>query len=63
MDERTFYTEKEETRKVKLICPSCHGEFEAPVRWKVSRKKENFPAAPARKTAASSQRPLLLWCG
>jgi len=39
MDERSFYNEKEEVRKVKLICPSCRGEFEAPVRWKVARKK------------------------
>jgi hypothetical protein len=43
MDERQFYTEKEETRKVKLICPSCRGEFEAPVRWKVCRKKKELP--------------------
>src|ERR1700730_4634551 len=43
MDERQFYTEKEETRKVKLICPSCRGEFEAPVRWKVCRKKRELP--------------------
>src|SRR5258706_14412044 len=44
MDERTFYTEKEETRKVKLVCPSCRGEFEAPVRWKVCRKLFPLPA-------------------
>ncbi len=43
MDERAFYTEKEETRKVKLVCPSCRGEFEAPVRWKVCRKKKELP--------------------
>src|SRR5882724_10394039 len=43
MDERQFYTEKEESRKVKLICPSCRGEFEAPVRWKVCRKKKELP--------------------
>ena len=43
MDERSFYTEKEETRKVKLVCPSCRGEFEAPVRWKVCRKKRELP--------------------
>jgi peptidoglycan/xylan/chitin deacetylase (PgdA/CDA1 family) len=43
MDERAFYTEKEETRKVKLVCPSCRGEFEAPVRWKVCRKKRELP--------------------
>ncbi len=43
MDERAFYNEKEETRKVKLVCPSCRGEFEAPVRWKVARKKKELP--------------------
>jgi len=43
MDERAFYTEKEETRKVKLICPSCHKDFEFPVRWKVCRKKKELP--------------------
>jgi hypothetical protein len=43
MDERAFYTEKEETRKVKLVCPSCHKDFEFPVRWKVCRKKKELP--------------------
>ncbi len=43
MDERAFYSEKEEIRKVKLICPSCRGAFEAPVRWKVCRKKKELP--------------------
>jgi hypothetical protein len=43
MDERQFYSEKEETRKVKLICPSCRAEFEVPVRWKVCRKKKELP--------------------
>lgn len=43
MDERTFYTEKEESRKSKLVCPSCRFEFEFPVRWKVCRKKRELP--------------------
>ena len=43
MDERAFYTEKEEVRKVKLVCPSCHKDFEFPVRWKVCRKKKEPP--------------------
>src|SRR5205823_8217060 len=43
MDERAFYTEKEETRKVQLVCPSCHKDFEFPVRWKVCRKKKELP--------------------
>jgi len=43
MDERAFYTEKEEVRKSKLVCPSCHKDFEFPVRWKVCRKKKEAP--------------------
>src|ERR1041384_5185680 len=43
MDERTFYTEKEEVRKTMLVCPSCHKDFEFPVRWKVCRKKKELP--------------------
>jgi hypothetical protein len=43
MDERSFYTEREEVRKIKLVCPSCRGEFECPVRWKVARKKKELP--------------------
>src|SRR6516164_5743350 len=45
MDERTFYTEREETKKIKLVCPSCRKEFEYPVRWKVCRKKKELPRA------------------
>ena len=43
MDERAFYTEREETRKLKLVCPSCRKESEIPVRWKVCRKKKELP--------------------
>lgn len=43
MDERQFYTEKEEVRKVNLVCPSCRKDFEFPVRWKVCRKKRELP--------------------
>src|SRR5262249_16392761 len=43
MDERSFYTEKEETRKIKLVCPSCRGQFEAGGGWKVGRKKRELP--------------------
>jgi hypothetical protein len=43
MDERNFYTEKEESRKSRLICPTCKFEFEFPVRWKVCRKKRELP--------------------
>src|ERR1700688_3950020 len=43
MDERAFYNEREEIKKIKLLCPSCRGEFEFPVRWKVCRKKKELP--------------------
>ena len=43
MDDKAFYTERAETKKVKLLCPSCRGEFEFPVRWKVCLKKKELP--------------------
>jgi hypothetical protein len=42
MDERNFYTEREETKKQKLVCPFCRHEFEFPVRWKVCIKKKEL---------------------
>lgn len=43
MDNRTFYTEREEVKKQKLHCPHCRAEFEFPVRWKVCTKKKELP--------------------
>lgn len=43
MDNRNFYTEREETKPQKLVCPSCRGEFTASVRWKVCMKKKELP--------------------
>jgi hypothetical protein len=43
MDDKAFYTEREEIKKVKLLCPNCRGEFEFPVRWKVCFKKKDLP--------------------
>lgn len=43
MDERAFYTEREETKKLKLRCPHCRNDFEFPVRWKVCIKKKELP--------------------
>lgn len=45
MDNRAFYTEREETKAQKLICPSCRNEFTASVRWKVCTKKKELPRA------------------
>jgi hypothetical protein len=43
MDERSFYTEREENKAQKLVCPSCHNEFTASVRWKVCTKRKELP--------------------
>ena len=43
MDDRAFYTEREESKKQKLHCPHCRHEFEFPVRWKVCTKKKELP--------------------
>ncbi len=43
MDERNFYTEKEETKKLTLTCPSCRREDTYPIRWKVRTKKAELP--------------------
>ena len=43
MDERQFYTEREENKAQKLVCPSCRNEFTASVRWKVCTKKRELP--------------------
>lgn len=43
MDERAFYTEREETKKQKLVCPHCKKDFEFPVRYKVCIKKKELP--------------------
>lgn len=40
---RAFYTEREEAKQQKLVCPSCHFEFNFPVRWKVCTKKKELP--------------------
>jgi hypothetical protein len=43
MDNRTFYNEREENKQQKLVCPSCHNEFNASIRWKVCIKKRELP--------------------
>jgi hypothetical protein len=43
MDERNFYTEKEETKQLTLICPHCRQEGTYPIRWKVRAKKDHLP--------------------
>jgi hypothetical protein len=43
MDERKYYTEKEETKQMNLVCPHCRQEGEFPVRWLVRTKREAMP--------------------
>jgi hypothetical protein len=43
MDNRAFYTEREENKQQKLVCPSCRNEFTASIRWKVCTKKRELP--------------------
>ena len=42
MDERNFYTEKQETKNLTLMCPSCRREDSYPVRWIVRTKKRQL---------------------
>ena len=43
MDERQFYTERQETKNLSLVCPSCHKEDSYPIRWMVRAKKKELP--------------------
>jgi len=43
MDERNFYTEKQETKNLALTCPSCRKEDTYPIRWVVRTKKNELP--------------------
>jgi hypothetical protein len=43
MDERQFYTERQETKNLPLVCPSCHKEDSYPIRWMVRVKKKELP--------------------
>ncbi len=43
MDERNFYIEKQETKTITLLCPSCRREDSYPIRWMVRTKKNELP--------------------
>ena len=43
MDERNFYTEKQETKNLTLVCPHCRREDTYPIRWLVRTKKKELP--------------------
>ena len=43
MNERDFYIERQETKPIPLICPSCKREDSYPIRWMVRTKKNELP--------------------
>ncbi len=43
MDDHNFYIEKQETKSLKLVCPSCRKEDSYPIRWIVRTKKNELP--------------------
>lgn len=43
MDERQFYTEKQDTKNLTLVCPHCKQENSYPIRWMVRTKKKDLP--------------------
>src|SRR5580692_2920100 len=43
MDERQFYSERQETKTLKLTCPACRKEDDYPIRWMVRNKRNELP--------------------
>jgi len=43
MNERDFYSERQETKPIPLVCPSCKKEDTYPIRWMVRTKKNELP--------------------
>jgi hypothetical protein len=43
MDERNFYTERQDTKQLPLTCPHCKQENTYPIRWVVRAKKASLP--------------------
>ncbi len=43
MDERNFYDERDVTKNINLMCPSCKQESTYPIRWKQRAKKSALP--------------------
>ena len=43
MEQRHFYDEREETKKLTLVCPHCKREDTYPIRWRVRTKKSALP--------------------
>lgn len=43
MDEKQFFTERDETKPHHLQCPSCRRSNEYKLRWRVRSKKKSLP--------------------
>lgn len=43
MDERQFFTEKDEVKTHQLQCPSCRSSNEYKIRWRLRTKKKSLP--------------------
>ncbi len=43
MDERDFYTEKQETKRANYVCPKCRQSQEFQIRWLRRTKKRELP--------------------
>ena len=62
MDERQFYTEKQETKNLNLTCPACRKEDSYPVRWvDAHEEKRVAPRRRRRKTRSTSPRLVPIW--
>ena len=61
MDERNFYTEKDEIKQQTLVCPHCRQEGTYPIRWKVSTKKDQLPRGAGSEDRAKFERRAPIW--
>ena len=43
MEERDYFTEKDEVKVHQLTCPSCRRASEFKIRWRVRTKKKSLP--------------------
>jgi hypothetical protein len=43
LEEREYFSEKDEVRVHKLECPSCHRPNDFKIRWRVRTKKKSLP--------------------
>ena len=43
MEERDYFTEKDEVKTHQLSCPSCRRSSEFKIRWRVRTKKKSLP--------------------